>query len=170
MTIDDRYILGPVPGVRGFWLLTGCCVGGLSISPGLGEALAQWIVDGTPPIDLSEIGIERFAEPRAVRGRAARALPRGVRQPLRGERRRRLDRPERPALGDLPPQRPARRGDRDRGDGSPDDSCHRAVRGFAEQLQVAVRPRLDARAFRMSNGKSDLKGLGICHQLKSEFV
>jgi glycine/D-amino acid oxidase-like deaminating enzyme len=62
MTVDDRYILGPVPGVRGFWLLTGCCVGGLSISPGLGEALAQWIVDGTPPMDLSEIGIGRFAE------------------------------------------------------------------------------------------------------------
>ena len=61
MTIDDRYILGPVPGVRGFWLLTGCCVGGLSTSPGLGEALAQWIIDGTPPMDLSEIGIERFA-------------------------------------------------------------------------------------------------------------
>jgi glycine/D-amino acid oxidase-like deaminating enzyme len=62
MTIDDRYILGPVPGVRGFWLLTGCCVGGLSISPGLGEALAQWIVAGAPPMDLSEIGIERFAD------------------------------------------------------------------------------------------------------------
>ncbi len=62
MTIDDRYILGPVPGVRGFWLLTGCCVGGLSTSPGLGEALAQWIVDGQAPMDLSELGVERFAE------------------------------------------------------------------------------------------------------------
>jgi glycine/D-amino acid oxidase-like deaminating enzyme len=62
MTVDDRYIVGPVPGVRGFWLLTGCCVGGLSISPGLGEALAQWIAGGTPPMDLSEIGIGRFAE------------------------------------------------------------------------------------------------------------
>jgi glycine/D-amino acid oxidase-like deaminating enzyme len=62
MTIDDRYILGPVSGVRGFWLLTGCCVGGLSISPGLGEALAQWIVHGEPPMDLSEIGIGRFAD------------------------------------------------------------------------------------------------------------
>jgi glycine/D-amino acid oxidase-like deaminating enzyme len=62
MTVDDRYILGPVPGVPGFWLLTGCCVGGLSISPGLGEALAQWIIAGTPPMDLAEIGIQRFAD------------------------------------------------------------------------------------------------------------
>ncbi len=61
MTIDDRYILGPVPGVRGLWLLTGCCVGGLSISPAHGEVLAQWIVDGEPPLDLSELSIERFA-------------------------------------------------------------------------------------------------------------
>ena len=40
------------------------CIGGrfLSISPGLGEALAQWIVAGTPPMDLSEIGIQRFAD------------------------------------------------------------------------------------------------------------
>ncbi len=29
--------------------------------PGLGEALAQWIVDGKPPMDLSEISLERFA-------------------------------------------------------------------------------------------------------------
>lgn len=62
MTIDDRYILGPVPGVRGFWLLTGCCVGGLSTSPGHGEALAQWIVDGRPPFDLAELSVERFAD------------------------------------------------------------------------------------------------------------
>ncbi|MCC6173814.1 MAG: FAD-binding oxidoreductase [Chloroflexi bacterium] len=61
MTMDDRYILGPVPGVRGFWLLCGCCVGGLSTSPGLGEALAQWIVSNAPPMDLTELGVERFA-------------------------------------------------------------------------------------------------------------
>ncbi len=58
---DDRYILGPAPGVRGLWLMAACCVGGLSISPSLGEAIAQWIVDGKPPMDLSELSLERFA-------------------------------------------------------------------------------------------------------------
>jgi glycine/D-amino acid oxidase-like deaminating enzyme len=48
-------------GVRGFWLLSGCCVGGLSISPALGEAVAQWIVGGEPELDCSEITLERFA-------------------------------------------------------------------------------------------------------------
>ena len=53
-------MVGPVPGVRGFWLLSGCCVGGLSISPALGEQLAQWIVAGEPELDLSEVTIDRF--------------------------------------------------------------------------------------------------------------
>lgn len=61
MTPDDRYVMGPVPGVHGFWVLNGCCVGGLSISPALGEALAQWILAGQPPMDLSEVSLERFA-------------------------------------------------------------------------------------------------------------
>jgi glycine/D-amino acid oxidase-like deaminating enzyme len=61
MTIDDRYVAGPVPGVRGLWVLSGCCVGGLSISPALGEAVAHWIAEGQPPFDLSEISLERFA-------------------------------------------------------------------------------------------------------------
>jgi glycine/D-amino acid oxidase-like deaminating enzyme len=61
MTVDDRYVVGPVPGVAGVWVMSGCCVGGLSISPALGEALAHWIVDGRPPLDLAEISLERFA-------------------------------------------------------------------------------------------------------------
>lgn len=61
LSTDDRYIIGPVPGVRGFWLMSACCVGGLSISPSMGEAVAQWIVDGKPEIDLSEVTIDRFA-------------------------------------------------------------------------------------------------------------
>lgn len=60
MTVDDRYLVGPVPGVRGFWMMSGCCVGGLSISPALGEMLAQWIVDRVPPIDVADIAVDRF--------------------------------------------------------------------------------------------------------------
>jgi len=41
--------------------MSGCCVGGLSASPALGEALAEWIVDGRSALDLSEISTARFA-------------------------------------------------------------------------------------------------------------
>jgi glycine/D-amino acid oxidase-like deaminating enzyme len=63
ITTDDRYLVGPIRGVRGFWVMSGCCVGGLSISPALGEVLAQWIVDGEPPIDVSDISPDRFVGP-----------------------------------------------------------------------------------------------------------
>ena len=61
MSMDDRYIVGPVTGVAGAWVMSGCCVGGLSVSPALGEAIAEWIVDGAPKLDLSEISPARFA-------------------------------------------------------------------------------------------------------------
>src|SRR6266550_4147624 len=61
LTTDDRYLVGPLPGIAGAWVMSGCCVGGLSVSPALGEALAEWIVDGAPALDLSEISTARFA-------------------------------------------------------------------------------------------------------------
>jgi glycine/D-amino acid oxidase-like deaminating enzyme len=60
MTADGRHIVGPVPGIRGFFVASGCCVGGLSISPAVGEVLAAWILTGTPPMDLSLLAPERF--------------------------------------------------------------------------------------------------------------
>jgi len=36
-------------------------VGGLSVSPALGEAMAEWIVDGAPRLDLADISVARFA-------------------------------------------------------------------------------------------------------------
>jgi glycine/D-amino acid oxidase-like deaminating enzyme len=61
LTADDRYLVGPLPGVVGAWVMSGCCVGGLSASPALGEALAEWILDGAPALDLSDISTVRFA-------------------------------------------------------------------------------------------------------------
>ena len=61
MTADGDHIVGPTPAIRGFFFASGCNVAGLSISPALGEALAAWIVDGTPPIDLTPLTPARFA-------------------------------------------------------------------------------------------------------------
>jgi glycine/D-amino acid oxidase-like deaminating enzyme len=55
MTADGEHTVGPVPGVRGLYVAGGCCVGGLSIAPAIGEALAIWITDGTSPMDLSPL-------------------------------------------------------------------------------------------------------------------
>jgi glycine/D-amino acid oxidase-like deaminating enzyme len=63
LTMDDRYLVGPLPGVPGAWVMSGCCVGGLSVSPALGEAVAEWIVDGAPALDCSDISPARFALP-----------------------------------------------------------------------------------------------------------
>lgn len=61
MTSDGRFLVGPVPEVRGFWAITGCNGSGFSFSPALGQTLAEWIVDGAPSIDLSDLSPQRFA-------------------------------------------------------------------------------------------------------------
>jgi glycine/D-amino acid oxidase-like deaminating enzyme len=60
MTGDGRHVIGPVPGVKGLFVASGCCVGGLSTSPALGEGLAELIVSGQPPEDLKPLAPDRF--------------------------------------------------------------------------------------------------------------
>lgn len=60
MTPDGRFLAGPVPGLRGLWTATGCNGSGFSISAGIGRALAEWIVGGEPPFDLSSLDPGRF--------------------------------------------------------------------------------------------------------------
>ena len=68
MTPDGRPILGRVPGLDGLFVASGCCVGGLSLSPAAGRALADLIVDGKSDPDLAPVSVERFgAAPIAIR-------------------------------------------------------------------------------------------------------
>ena len=60
MTPDGRPILGRVPGLEGLYVASGCCVGGLSLSPAAGRALADLIVDGKSDPDLAPLSVERF--------------------------------------------------------------------------------------------------------------
>jgi glycine/D-amino acid oxidase-like deaminating enzyme len=61
MTPDGRPIVGPVPGVEGFYVATGCCVGGLSISPAVGELVAEAVHTARPSPSLDPFAITRFA-------------------------------------------------------------------------------------------------------------
>jgi heterotetrameric sarcosine oxidase gamma subunit len=60
-TPDDRYILGPAPELHGYWVAAGFNSVGFQSGPGAGRALADWIVDGHAPMDLSDVDIRRFA-------------------------------------------------------------------------------------------------------------
>jgi len=62
MTPDARFLAGPAPGLEGFWLNTGCNGSGFSFSAAVGEALAAWILEGEPPLDLSSLAPSRFAD------------------------------------------------------------------------------------------------------------
>ncbi len=62
MTPDGLPILGLMPSLDGFYVASGCNVGGLSLSPAAGRALADLIVDGTSDPDLGPLSVERFRD------------------------------------------------------------------------------------------------------------
>ena len=60
MSPDGRFVAGPVPGVAGLWVASGCNGSGFSSSPALGEALATWITTGEAPPGLAELAPGRY--------------------------------------------------------------------------------------------------------------
>ncbi len=57
---DGRYVIGSVPGVEGLHLATGCAALGIAGSAAVGKWLAETIVTGKIPAELSEFKQERF--------------------------------------------------------------------------------------------------------------
>ena len=60
-TPDNQFILGEAPGLRNFYVAAGFNSVGIASAGGAGKALADWIVDGDPGIDLTVVDIRRFA-------------------------------------------------------------------------------------------------------------
>jgi 4-methylaminobutanoate oxidase (formaldehyde-forming) len=58
-TPDGEFILGPTD-VRGFWTAAGFCAHGLAGAGGMGKLVAEWIVEGTPSLDVWEMDSRRF--------------------------------------------------------------------------------------------------------------
>ncbi|XP_022794248.1 pyruvate dehydrogenase phosphatase regulatory subunit, mitochondrial-like [Stylophora pistillata] len=60
-TPDGRYLLGEVPEVSNFYVAAGFNSSGIAGAGGAGMALAGWITEGEPIMDLSGVDIRRFA-------------------------------------------------------------------------------------------------------------
>jgi 4-methylaminobutanoate oxidase (formaldehyde-forming) len=66
-THDDRYLLGESPQLAGFFVACGFNSVGIQSAGGAGMALAQWIVDGSPPFDLWDVDVRRVMPYQATR-------------------------------------------------------------------------------------------------------
>lgn len=59
-TPDDRYLLGETPEVPGLFCATGFNSIGILSSGGVGKALADWIRDRRPPMELMDVDVRRM--------------------------------------------------------------------------------------------------------------
>lgn len=59
---DGKYTVGAVPGVEGLYFATGCASLGIAGSAAVGRWLANWVMEGNPGEDLSQISPERFGD------------------------------------------------------------------------------------------------------------
>ncbi len=60
-TPDDRYMLGEAPELKNFFVACGFNSIGIQSAGGAGKVLAEWIVEGHPPMDLSDVDVRRMA-------------------------------------------------------------------------------------------------------------
>jgi 4-methylaminobutanoate oxidase (formaldehyde-forming) len=60
-TPDNHFILGEAPELRRFFVGAGFNSAGIASAGGAGRALAEWIVEGRPTVDLWPVDIRRFA-------------------------------------------------------------------------------------------------------------
>jgi 4-methylaminobutanoate oxidase (formaldehyde-forming) len=60
-TADNNFILGAAPGVANLFVGCGFNSMGIASGGGAGKALAEWIVQGEPTLDLWPVDIRRFA-------------------------------------------------------------------------------------------------------------
>jgi heterotetrameric sarcosine oxidase gamma subunit len=72
-TPDVHPMLGPAPELDNYWVAAGLNSLGILLGGGVGSVIAQWLVDGVPPVDVAAYTVER-------------ALPHEVSQRFRSER------------------------------------------------------------------------------------
>jgi 4-methylaminobutanoate oxidase (formaldehyde-forming) len=62
MTPDGAPLLGPMPGVPGFWMAAGLSLNGFGGAGGIGEVMAEWITEGKTSVDVHAYHAWRFGK------------------------------------------------------------------------------------------------------------
>jgi len=60
MTPDANPLLGPIPGIRGFFMAAGLSLNGFGGAGGIGKTIAEWVVGGEPELDVLGYRAWRF--------------------------------------------------------------------------------------------------------------
>ena len=60
MTPDGNPLVGPLPGIPGFWIAAGLSLNGFGGAGGIGRALAEWMTGGEPELDITAYRAWRF--------------------------------------------------------------------------------------------------------------
>jgi len=63
MTPDGNPLMGPMPGLRGFWVAAGLSLNGFGGAGGMGKSLAEWMTAGESEIDVDDYRAWRFGGP-----------------------------------------------------------------------------------------------------------
>ena len=58
-TPDNEFCLGPTD-VAGFFVAAGFCAHGIAGAGGIGKVMAEWVLEGAPPMDLWHMDVRRF--------------------------------------------------------------------------------------------------------------
>jgi glycine cleavage system aminomethyltransferase T len=58
-TPDNEFCLGPTE-VGGFFVAAGFCAHGIAGAGGIGKVMAEWVLEGAPPMDLWHMDVRRF--------------------------------------------------------------------------------------------------------------
>ena len=72
MTPDGNPLLGPMPGVRGFWTAAGLSLNGFGGAGGIGKTVAEWITEGETELDVTGYRAWRFGARTAIRASLGR--------------------------------------------------------------------------------------------------
>ena len=67
-TPDTQQLMGPVPGVPGYFIAAGFNSLGIISSAGAGRALAEWVLEGQPSFDLWSVNVARLDRHHATPG------------------------------------------------------------------------------------------------------